>query len=131
LKEGRSHPPEPLHHRGSMRTLQICHPLLLSHCWCRHGILHLSLESCLGLGLELKSLHQPWKSLKETSELWWWWKISLLPSRRNMLMSSPALSQWVPECRRLGNIHLTSRTTSSTPLSHSNSLPKTKPSQNT
>src|SRR5262249_23619621 len=70
----RSHPPEPLHHRSSMRPPQICQALLMScRGGCRQNLLHLSLESCLGLGLKLKGLHQTRKSLKKAPELWWWW----------------------------------------------------------
>src|SRR5262249_40728119 len=128
LKDRRPHSPKAFHHPSTLGPLQLLNPLLVS-CRCRHGILQLGLQSCLGLGLKLECLNQSRQSLKKIPKRWrrWSWHISLSRrrrnNRRNILSSSSTLCRCLPRCRsrRLGDIASQSRTTSSIPLRHGNS----------
>src|SRR5262249_28286092 len=119
LESRRSHPPEPLHHRGTVRTLQLSHSLLIG-CWRCHAGLDMCHHRSLGLCLLLQGLHKPWNGLKKSSQLWRRWKITLSHGRR-MLLNSSSLRRCSAWRRRPWNISRKSRTTPRPPTSHSNS----------
>src|SRR5262249_11605256 len=124
LKRRRPHPPEPLHHGGTMRTFQLSYSLLMG-CWRCHASLDMSHHRSLSLRLLLQRLHKPWDSLKKSSQLWRRREIGLT-SGRPMLLSSSSLRRCPSWRRRLWDISRKSGTASRTRTSHSNSTNKAR-----